>query len=78
MYQVNYNGLKKRETYDEIVALLDGGDKTKIKYPNRVASQILNSPYMKMIDAESLLDIQNQNDNIQKEKLKQILIQQMS
>jgi hypothetical protein len=78
MYQVNYTGLKKRETYDEIVALLDGGDKTKIKYPNRVASQILNSPYMKMIDADSLLDIQNQNDNIQKEKLKQILIQQMS
>ena len=59
MYQSNYTGLKKRESYDEIVALLDGGDTTKIKYPSRVASQILSSPYMKRIDEESLLDMGN-------------------
>ena len=78
MYQVNYTGLKKRDSYDEIVALLDGGDKTKIKYPDRVASQILNSPYMKMIDADSLLDMQNQQDILQKDKLKKVMIQSMS
>ena len=70
MYQSNYIGLKKRESYDEIVALLEGGDKTKIKYPNRIASQILNSPYMKRIDEESLLDMQNQHDSTKKEQLK--------
>ena len=37
MYQVNYNGLKKRESYDEIVATIEN-DKTKVKYPNRIAS----------------------------------------
>jgi hypothetical protein len=78
MYQSNYIGLRKRESYDEIVALLDGGDKTKIKYPNRVASQILNSPYMKKIDEESLLDMQNQHDIAQKEQLKKVMIQSMS
>ena len=44
MYQVNYNGLKKRESYDEIVATIEN-DQTKVKYPNRVASQIMNSPF---------------------------------
>ena len=78
MYQSNYIGLKKRESYDEIVALLDGGDKTQIQDPNRIASQILNSPYMKRIDEESLLDMQNQQDITQKEKLKKVLIQSMS
>jgi hypothetical protein len=34
MYQVNYNGLKKRESYDEIVATIEN-DQTKVKYPNR-------------------------------------------
>ena len=43
MYQVNYSGLKKRESYDEIVAIIEG-DQTKVKYPNRVALQIMNSP----------------------------------
>ena len=36
MYQVNYNGLKKRESYDEIVAIIEN-DQTKVKCPNRVA-----------------------------------------
>ena len=39
MNRVNYIGLKKRDTYDEIVALVEarGG---AIKHPNWVASQI--------------------------------------
>ena len=97
MYQVNYNGLKKRESYDEIVALLENDptllkypDRTKgkrrrypyipdefnarIKYPDRVATQILNSPYMKQIDSESLMDLQNQQDQLNKENLKQVVL----
>ena len=50
----------------------------KIKCPNRIASHILNRPYMKRIDEESLLDLQNQQDITQKEKLKANLIQLMS
>ena len=77
MYQVNYAGLKKRDLYDEIVALVEG-DRTKMKYPNRVATQIMNSPYMKQLDAKSLLDIQNQQDKLNKDKMKEVIIKSMA
>jgi len=77
MYQVNYAGLKRRDLYDEIVAIVEG-DRTKMKYPNRVATQILNSPYMKQLDAKSLLEIQNQQERLNKEKLKDMIIKSMS
>ena len=68
MNRVDYTGLKKRDTYDEIVALVEAGGGV-IKYPNRVASQILNSPYMKQIDNETLMDLQNQQDRLNKQGL---------
>ena len=102
MYQINYNGLRKRDLYDEIVAILENDPtilkypdrvpksrkrgypvirdefNAKIKYPDRVATQILNSPYMKQIDEESLLDMQNQHDIKQKETMKKVMLQSMS
>ena len=94
MYQVNYNGLRKRESYDEIVAILEH-DITKLQYPDRVqpgkkrrypyipdafnarlrypdrtAMQILNSPYMKQLDGETMLEMQKQQDRLSKENLK--------
>ena len=72
MNRVNYTGLKKRDTYDEIVALVEAGGGV-IKYPNRVASQILNSPYMKQIDNETLMDLQNQQDRLNKQGLQDML-----
>lgn len=74
---MNYSGLRKRDTYDEIVKLLET-DTTKVKYPSRVASQILNSPYMKQLDAESLTDIQQQQDMVSKGQLKQLIIQDLA
>jgi hypothetical protein len=76
MYQVNYKGLQRRESYDEIVALLET-DQTKIKYPNRVALQILNSPYMRRLDAETLMDMQNQQDRVSKGKLRELVLQEV-
>ena len=49
MYQVNYKGLRRRESYDEVVSIIENGQ-TKVEHPNRVAVQILNSPYMKQLD----------------------------
>ena len=77
MYQVSYTGLQKRGTYDEIVALLET-DQTKIKYPNRVASQIMNSPFMKQVDVETLMDLQNQQDRMSKQKLKELVLQEIA
>ena len=69
MYQINYKGLKKRDTYDEIVEII--AKDYKISYPNRVATQMSNSPYMKQIDGETLLDLQDQQIRFQKQKLKE-------
>ena len=77
MTQVNYTGSKKRETYDEIVDFLQT-DKTKIKYPNRVAVQILNSPSMKQLDTDTLMDVQNWQDRQSKEKIKQMVLQEIA
>ena len=67
MYQVNYNGLKKRDTYDEIVNYIET-DKTKIKYPNRTATFTAQSPYLKMlggVDYEAMTSQQNNMLNAQ-------------
>ena len=77
MYQVNYKGLRRRESYDEVVSIIEN-DQSKIKYPNRVAVQILNSPYMKQLDTEALMDLQNQPDRMSKNKMKQLVMQELA
>ena len=77
MHQANYNGLKKRESYDEIVAIIEN-DQTKVKYPNRVALQIMNSPYMKQLDYETVMDVQNQQDRLAKQKMKDVALQEIA
>ncbi len=42
---MNYSGLKKQPTYNELT-------KPKIKYPNRGASFIRNSPYLSQFDGD--------------------------
>ena len=77
MYQVNYNGLMKRESYDEIVAIIEN-DQTKVKYPNRVALQIMNSPYMKQLDYETVMDVQNQQGRLATQKMKDMVLQEIA
>ena len=45
MFAANYDGLKKRETYNEIVEYLQYGQE-KIKYPDRRAKQLRESPQL--------------------------------
>jgi len=45
MYALNYDGLKKRDTYDEIIDYLQNKQE-KIKYPDRLAKQIRNTPQL--------------------------------
>ena len=77
MYGLNFTGLRKRDTYDEIVDIVEK-DRTIIKYPNRQATQLLNSPYMKQINGDSLMDIEKQQSNLMKEKMKDVILQQIS
>ena len=42
-YGLNYEGLRKRESYDEIIDYIQNKQE-KIKFPDRVAMQLRNSP----------------------------------
>jgi hypothetical protein len=61
-YGINYDGLKKRETYNEIVDYLENKQE-KIKYPNRLAKQIRNTPQLSNLldgDGENIQNIKDQ------------------
>ena len=77
MHQVNYNGLRKRESYDEIVNIIED-PKDKIKYPDRRATFTLQSPQVSSILHGSTLEIDQQQENFNKQKLIEQVIHNMS
>ena len=68
-------GLRKRETYDELINELEE-DPIK-KYPDRRASQIENSNFMSQL-ALGFQEVIEQNNRIMKEKTKALLLQEMA
>ena len=68
-------GLRKRETYDELINELEE-DPIK-KYPDRRASQIENSNYMSQL-ASGFREVVEQNERLMKEKTKQLLLQDLA
>ena len=54
MFGINYNGLKQRKTYDELVDYLESGQE-KIKYPDRFAKFLRESPQLSnLLDGEGI------------------------
>tara|TARA_R110000851_G_scaffold99443_3_gene214528 strand:+ start:668 stop:1852 length:1185 start_codon:yes stop_codon:yes gene_type:complete len=75
MFGINYNGLKKRQTYDEIIDYLMN-DQEKIIYPDRRAKFLRNSHQLSNLldgDGEGVFDMEQQQrremQNIQREHL---------
>ena len=62
--------LRKRPTYNELVDYLEN-DQHIIKYPDRVATFLKNSPYLNKYDDPSLLDLEDQEKRMEREKLKE-------
>ena len=75
MYGVNYNGLRKRDTYDEIVKYIES-DPTKIRYPNRQATFLEQSHYMKHLGGEDYIQMEEQQLRASKEKVKEDIIRE--
>lgn len=72
-YAINYNGLRRRETYEEIIDYL-GNKQEKLKYPDRSAKQLRETPQLSnLLDGEgmSILDVERQNDQRVREEIKQ-------
>ena len=69
---INYKGLKKRQSYDEIVDYLNNKQE-KIKFPNRAAKALRNSNQLSNLldgDGEGLINMELQQQNIIKEQQK--------
>ena len=70
MFGLNYEGMRRRETYDEVVDYIQNKQE-KIKYPNRLAKQIRNTPQLSnLLDGEGygLESMEKQNDRETKTK----------
>ena len=62
MYGLNYDGMRRRETYDEIIDYIQNRQE-KIKYPDRLASRLRNTPELSnLLDGEgdSVTDLEQQ------------------
>lgn len=77
MYGINYDGLRKRESYDDLVRYIET-DPTKIKYPQRTASFIEQSHYMKHLGGEDYMAMEEQQLRASKEKVKEDIIREMA
>ena len=80
MVDLKNRGLKKRQSYDEIVDYLINKQE-KIKYPNRLAKQLRNSNQLSNLldgDGIGLINMELQQENIIKEQQKDIAINAMT
>ena len=81
IYKPVYKGLRRRDNYDEIVDYLENKQE-KIKYPNRLAKQLRNSPQLSnLLDGEGmgLVEMEEQEMNrIRHEQAEQALKQAAS
>ena len=69
--------LRRKPTYDELINYLEL-KQPKIKYPNRNATFLRNSPYLSQFDGDSWIDMEEQQNNINKEKLKEMEVQRIA
>ena len=78
MYAINYDGLRKRDTYNELIDYIQFGQE-KITYPDRFAKRIRESPQISnLLDGEGLGkgDMEEQQLNHMKEILKEFSVRE--
>ena len=77
---IRYDGLHRRETYDEILGYLErgGGPGIDIAFPNRQASFIRNSPQYQNMLTLDFVDLQQQQENLLKQQRRDIIVKEQS
>ena len=63
------HNLHKKPNFNELINYIEN-KQPLIKYPNRIATFLRNSPYLSQFDGDSWIDLEEQENNILKEKLK--------
>ena len=54
--------LRKKPTYNDLINYLEV-EQPKIKYPDRTATFLRNSPYLSQFDNDSFIDLEEQEKN---------------
>ena len=67
-YAITFTGLKPRPTYDSLLGEL--ANQPIIRYPDRRATQLRNSPYLTQLDGVNQAEIVQQQARMQNEELK--------
>ena len=75
-----YEGLTRRDTYEEILSYLErgGGAGVDIPFPDRTASFIRASPEYQNLLTYDFIDIQKQQENMLKQQKKNIIIKEQA
>ncbi len=68
-------GYHRKPTYDELIQEAVIHPTETIKYPNRIATQLRNTPQLTRFDDESFLDMNTINSNAMKQTMQQTAVQ---
>jgi hypothetical protein len=69
--------LRKRLSYNEMVNYIEN-DKEKIKFPNRQATFLRNSHFLSQFDGDSFIDLEEEENKMNRERLKEDEIKKIS
>ena len=70
-------GLRKKPTYDTLIDYIQNKQPI-LKYPDRLATQIINSRELSNLDGLGMIGMEEQQQNIMKEQQRQVIITQQA
>ena len=73
---VDFAGLRKRQTYEEIINYLEHGQEL-IKYPDRTAKFLKDSPYLTQLDGEGMRTLEEQQLGATRQRAKEDMLREL-
>ena len=74
-YAINYTGLRQKPTYDSLLGEI--ANQPVIRFPDRRATQLRNSPYLTQLDGVNQAAIAEQQARTRNEELKRQSLQEL-
>ena len=72
----HFAGLRRRETYEELINYLEN-EQEILKFPNRTAKFLRDSPYLTQLDGEGQRTMEEQQLNVMKQQEKDRILREM-
>ena len=74
--KMDYAGLRRRETYEEIINYLEN-EQEIIKYPDRRAKFLRDSPYLTQLDGEGIRTLEEQETGAIRQRAKDDMLREL-